>query len=179
MRSLWIKKPYRIIYRIKSGGGSMSLPLSTGLDWCRRDSDIYCGLGRGRIILSKPPACASADLIFQHTFFNLDKAISSPQGWTWCSRSREWSDSSPDSIFKKFVIKRIDLNRSEGLRLVALFYFFWRRRYCQVNKKRSFLWGLTTKKRPGIYGPISEKHSNPARNKFNPQCSDRLFVEAI
>lgn len=29
------------------------------------------------------------------------------------------SDSSPDSIFKKFIIKRIDLNRSEGLRLVA------------------------------------------------------------
>jgi hypothetical protein len=29
------------------------------------------------------------------------------------------SDSSQDSIFKKFIIERIDLNRSEGLRLVA------------------------------------------------------------
>jgi len=29
------------------------------------------------------------------------------------------SDSSPDSIFKKFIIERIDVNRSEGLRLVA------------------------------------------------------------
>jgi hypothetical protein len=29
------------------------------------------------------------------------------------------SDSSQDSTFKKFIIERIDLNRSEGLRLVA------------------------------------------------------------
>ena len=29
------------------------------------------------------------------------------------------SDSSPDSIFKKFILERIDLNRLEGLRLVA------------------------------------------------------------
>lgn len=29
------------------------------------------------------------------------------------------SDSSPDSIFKKFIIERIDFNRSEGLRLVS------------------------------------------------------------
>jgi hypothetical protein len=29
------------------------------------------------------------------------------------------SDSSEDSIFKKFIIERIDLNRSEGLRLLA------------------------------------------------------------
>jgi hypothetical protein len=29
------------------------------------------------------------------------------------------SDSSPNSIFKKFLLERIDLNRSEGLRLVA------------------------------------------------------------
>jgi hypothetical protein len=28
-------------------------------------------------------------------------------------------DSSEDSIFKKFILNRIDLNRSEGLRLVA------------------------------------------------------------